>query len=174
MSEINTNPSVLSIFQKSDLNAGIFGRVAAGARTERHAQYANVVWGTFAELYFSGATQYGLIPPSLYTTELIGVQAISNDGTQANIANQIAGAGSIGTVIKEGYVICRMDVDNKPNVGQAVSVNLNAGKIGYVTGLTSGGVLNIAKGLAKVVAVYDTHCEVELAGNAVIACTYAA
>jgi len=169
MSEVNQNPSVLSIFQKSDLNAGLFGRVAAGARTERHAQYQDVYWGTFSEW-----TSNGLVSPTYSTTELIGVQAISNDGTQANIALQIAGAGSIGTVMKEGYVICRMDVDNKPSVGQAVSVNLNTGKIGYVTGLTSGGVLNIAKALARVVAVYDTHCEVELAGNTVLACTYVA
>lgn len=169
MSEVNNTPFVGSIFQRADLNAGIFGSYAAGARTERHAQYQDAIWGTFVEW-----TSNGLVPPTYATTEIIGIQAISNDGTQANIAIQTAGAGSIGTVIKEGYAICRMDVDNKPSVGQAVSINLNTGKIGYVTGLTAGGVLNLSKAVARVSQVFDTHCEVELAGNTVMTATYAA
>jgi len=175
MAEINNRPQVASIFGRADLNAGMFGSYDAGAKVEQgHAVYQTVLWGTFVEDYIAAGVINGLINPNLYTTELIGVVAISNSGTQSDIAALQSGASSIGAVMKRGYVICHMDETNKPVPGQAVSVNLNAGKIGYVTGLTSGGVLNAAKAAARVVRVFDTHCEVELVGGGVIPVTYVA
>jgi len=175
MAEVNNRPAALSIFQRQDLNAGIFGSYDAGAKTEQGlAVYQTVLWGTFAEEYIVAGVVNGLIPPSFYTTELYGVVAVTNSGTQADIAALQSAGGSIGAVMKRGYVMCRMDTANPPVVGQAVSVNLNAGLVGYVTGKVSGGVLNIAKEQARVKAVFDTHCEVELTGEAVMNCTYVA
>jgi len=165
--EENINPQTLSIFQTSDLNSGRFGSYDAGAQTERHPTAQDIPWGTFAEL-----TSLGMAAPSYVTTELIGVEVEAFTGDPVKIASQIQSAGSIGAVAKRGKVICRIDIDNKPVVNHAVSVNLNAGKIGYVTSLLTGGVLTVDKRAARVSAVYDTHCEVELAGDAVIVATY--
>ena len=169
MSEVTNVPSALSMFAKTDLNGGIFGADSARNESESRRFNADLEFGTFAEV---GAS--GMIAPSATTTELLGVVMVTNSSSQAQKALFKQSSGSVGAIGKGGYIVCLMDATNKPGVDQALSINTNVGKVGYVTGLTAGGVLNVAKAVGKVVQVFDTHCLVELSGDNVIACTYAA
>ncbi len=169
MSEVNNVPESLSIFDSSDLSGGIFGADSPRNETETQPFYADLEFGTLAEL-----GTYGIIAPSASTTRLQGVVMVTNSSSPTQKALFKQSSGSVGAIGKGGYIVCLMDVDNKPSVDDSVNVNLNTGKVGYITSLTSGGVLQIGKELARVVKVFDTHCLISLAGVNDYPCGYVA
>lgn len=94
---------------------------------------------------------------TLHGISLEDPQAASDQENQQYLVDDI------GAVARRGYYLVAIDPDDKPVVGGAVIVSLEAGQEGKLSSLVAGNIENLEEHIT-IVSVYDTVAEVYIDG----------
>lgn len=137
---------------------GSFDPAESGGETLRVNEPNGIEFGVAVAL---NATGDGYVLPTATTTKIIGATPVALSAGDYKNGKYLENDAL--TPIRRGYLFCKIDPNNKPQLGTSVRVSYAPSTRGWFTSSTTD---SLAVNGLHVVAVYDTVAEIYFSGAA--------